>query len=348
MEHEQTIIDVTPTYQDVIPYQPSQEYSLDTLIDEWLEATYTDKSRSERTRDEYSKRMQQLRAILHENGLDLDSREHEEIARIAKQWAQSRAEGSRYANRPIAQSTYNLRLATISSFYTFIQKKQRHDGRQEYPNPIDRIERPRIAAYENAAQPLESDFVRDALASIDRRTAEGKRNYAVLALGLSTGRRASELVNLRARHLTIVGNKIRVFFERCKGGKKKRDLLDEDTTQVILDYLHAVYGEQLQGFKDGAPVWVSFSRRNAGQPMSIHTLYDICEKILHTTKIHTLRHTFAHQAEASGATVSDLQHRLGHATIAQTGTYLLALRSDENPIGAKLASSFGIQALPTK
>jgi integrase len=328
--------------------QMQDEYrpALDSIIEEWLDSVFTSRSRSNRTITEYRKRMESFRQVLQDEGLDLDSPEQERIANLAKQWASSRSELSRYKDQPIAQSTFDLRLATISSFYIFIQEKQKQDGHPEYPNPITRIKRPRIQAYASA-EPLDAEFVAEALANIDRSTREGKRSYAILVLGLRTGRRARELINLRAKHIVFMKSKMRVSFERVKGGKKMKDTLDEDVAAVMLDYLNSVY-PGLKGFTGDAPVWVSFSRRNYMQPMTIHTLYDICEDVLQTTKIHALRHTFAYESEQEGATASDLQHRLGHASIAQVGTYLKAMRSDENPIGEKLTKKFKITRYQSK
>jgi integrase len=66
---------------------------------------------------------------------------------------------------------------------------------------------------------------------------------------------------------------------------------------------------------------------------------------LQTTKIHALRHTFAHESEEEGAKASDIQHRLGHESLNLTGIYLKSLKSDENPIGERLTRRFGIKPL---
>ncbi len=46
--------------------------------------------------------------------------------------------------------------------------------------------------------------------------------------------------------------------------------------------------------------------------------------------------------EDAGAKVSEIQSRLGHASLAATSRYLAALGSAENPYAATLENLFGI------
>ena len=46
--------------------------------------------------------------------------------------------------------------------------------------------------------------------------------------------------------------------------------------------------------------------------------------------------------EYAEAKLSDIQARLGHSSIAKTGEYLVAMRSDENPYCADVAAGLGI------
>ena len=59
----------------------------------------------------------------------------------------------------------------------------------------------------------------------------------ILAVGLATGRRASELLSLRSEHLKITGRKgaqrITLTFAHCKGNKEMRDKLDEVASAVL-------------------------------------------------------------------------------------------------------------------
>jgi integrase len=184
--------------------------------------------------------------------------------------------------------------------------------------------------------------------AIDRSTRQGLRNWCLLAILLQTGRRLSEVVDLRWRHVQVKGDKVTLTFEHCKGGKTMRDTLPAPIATALFEYLGTVYGETR--FLNGkAPLWVSFTRRSAKQgdsalppPLTIRSVANICEKHLGVSKVHITRHTWARTMEDAGAKVSDIQARLGHESLATTGRYLAALRQDDNPQAADIASIFGL------
>ena len=101
----------------------------------------------------------------------------------------------------MSPSTYYLRLAILSSWYTFCQ----HQYKLNIPNPITDVKKRPVQAYA-AAQPLIPESVETGLESINRNSLEGMRDYALLAVGIATGRRASELAGLRGRDVKIQGS----------------------------------------------------------------------------------------------------------------------------------------------
>jgi site-specific recombinase XerD len=62
-----------------------------------------------------------------------------------------------------------------------------------------------------------------------------------------------------------------------------------------------------------------------------------------TTKVHTLRHTFARAMEEAGARVTEIQQRLGHNDLSTTGRYLEALASAKNSHGEAVAEALGVE-----
>jgi integrase/recombinase XerD len=212
------------------------------------------------------------------------------------------------------------------------------------PNPIADVKKRPVQAY-GAAVPIAPEVVEQGLESINRKTLEGLRNYALLAVALYTGRRAHELINLRWQHVKITGPKeqrITLTFH-CKGNKVMRDLLDVETSAVLLEYLYAQYGKNILKLAPGTPLWVSYSRQNRGQAISTKTLSNICAAYLDTSKVHALRHTFAVGMVRSGAPITDLAGRLGHTDIKITQTYTKEIMGDENPYGERLTARFGIK-----
>lgn len=309
-------------------------FTVDSAISEWLEQKHT-RTGSAKTRKAYEETMRSFRDRLQRANLNLLSNPMD-VARVATPWAATRAPESKHSGE-VSAATYNQRLAIISSFYTFLQDTYKI----ECTNPIEDVKKRPVQAYATA-MPIDVDELVDRLASIDRSTIQGKRDYALLAVALSTGRRASELVSLRWRHIHFSGKKVIIHFEECKGGKKMKDQLDSTIASVLIDYLQSVHGSQLSKLAPDTPIWVSFSRQNKGKAITTHTLNDICETYLGTSKIHSLRHTFAVEMEKAGAPLSEIQARLGHEDIRTTSTYMKSVRSAENPYAARLSARFGI------
>lgn len=161
-------------------------------------------------------------------------------------------------------------------------------------------------------------------------------------MALSTGRRLGEIAGLRWSHLHFDGERIRLHFPRAKGGKVVSDTLPLGVSRVLSSYLAELHGPELGRLTPDTPIWVALSRNRPGCPtLSMRTLETICHARL-GIHFHGLRHTFARTMEDAGAKVSDIQGRLGHASLATTGRYLAALRSAENPHADQVAELLGL------
>jgi integrase/recombinase XerD len=333
------------------PYQ----FTIDAAIAEWI-ANKQKRTGSAKTATAYRETMASFRAFLHQAdqagtggpGFDVLSNPID-IARIAALWANIRLATSernkkRLRSGPVAPSTYNQRLAILSSFYTFVQ----HTYKSDIPNPIKDVAKRPVQAYA-AAVPLSEDELAQ-LDDIDRETPAGRRNYAMLAVALATGRRASEITGLHWRHVRITGGrgkqgeqKLTLTFEHCKGDKTMHDELDRDVSAILLDYLSGLYGKQLGVLPGETPLWVSYSRYNAGEPLTAKALARICEKHLGTVKAHTLRHTFVDGMLEAKSPITELAARLGHSSIVVTQRYANRVRGAKNPYAEQVTAFFGLK-----
>jgi site-specific recombinase XerD len=383
---------------------------MDLAIAAWLHAKFQ-RSGSAKTRTAYAATLGGFRAALAMEGLDLDSADPRRcradvdgnlamgavsptpderalasdqasavedraaaraaaIALVAQAYAARPAE-SRYGPRPVAAATANLRLAALSSFYAYATRQDLLRG----PNPIARVERRRVEAYA-AARPLAYDDLRERLAAIDVASDAGLRDYALLLLGLHTGRRVAELAGMHCEHLLIRKRAVEIVWPRCKGGRTMRDELPRggargEAADALVAWVTRLYGNAGErgggsvGPKDNhlgiavvpiapaqpgrppeRPIWVSLARNGtAGHPLTARAIAQLCEKRLGTSKVHTLRHTFARALEDAGAKVSEIQAALGHADLGTTGRYLARLRHGENRHLARLSSLYGLGGL---
>jgi integrase len=301
--------------------------SIDLALAAWLDAKAT-RSGSLRTAGTYHTLISAFRNLLISRGLDLDA-DTALVALLAQAWA---------GNGNPAPATHNQRLAVLSSFYSFARRR----GLLPRENPIERVDRRPVQGYAGA-RPLPYLEVRARLAAIDRTTRAGKRDYALLAVALQTGRRVSELAGVRSGDMSRDGAVLTVIWRRCKGGKSMADTLPPPVGAAVQEYLVTLYGDAWATLPADTPVWVSFARNHShGQALGIQSVADICQRRLGTSKVHALRHTFARAMEDAGAKVSEIQARLGHESLATTGRYLAALRTGENPHAARVAALFGL------
>jgi site-specific recombinase XerD len=171
---------------------------LELAIAAWLNAK-AGRSQSSGTREKYERTLHSYQAALQLVGLDLDSSAPKAMGLVAQEWAARRSPES-YWSGEVAPATFNNRLAIISSFFTFAARRELiPDG-----NPTIYVERRKTQQYARA-QAIAPDTIREALQKIDRNTQQGKRDYALLVLGLSTGRRLSELAGLRCGDVVVAG-----------------------------------------------------------------------------------------------------------------------------------------------
>lgn len=332
-EQELTIYHPNAVIEQRAPAHPS----LDSLIAGWLEEK-TGRTQSQRTHDAYQDTLAAFRHFLQELGLDLDS-PVPYLVSAAKKWAALSAR----PGAEIANSTYNLRLAILSSFYRYWQYAL---PEQEVPNPIARCKRRPVQNYASA-QPLSPGQL-TGFATIKRTGLAGLRDYALLAVALSTGRRASELAALcketadGQQVIRVEGKTVSLYFKRCKGGKKTRDTLLPRVAAAVLAWIKAYYGSYA-AMPKGAPLWPALSHHHQGGAITTQAIADICQKHLGVSKIHSTRHTFAHKMDEANARVTDIAEKMLHNDLGTLQRYLARLRSDQNPYGEQLVALLGLK-----
>jgi site-specific recombinase XerD len=319
--------------QSIIPYHEREHMTLDQCILAWISAK-RGRSDSPKTEKAYRDTLTQFRAMLQSTRRDLDS-DPGIVAPLAQGWAGHSNGGTRRAE--VTPATYNQRLAILSSFYAYAIK----NDVLAY-NPIERVER-RNPHKQYQAQPIATGRVKSGLASIDRSTFAGKRDYALLSVALATGKRLSEVTNIRYGDLQKQGDTCVIAWPRCKGNKRlDPDVLKERTTRALYDYLYAAFGTELGTLANDARIWLSDSDRNRRQPIDTRTVQRVSMKYLGTSKVHATRHTWAVAMMHQNATLAQIGKRLGHSNLKTTSDYLDELSVQENPHAAAIEELFDI------
>lgn len=183
---------------------------------------------------------------------------------------------------------------------------------------------------QTSAQARDANALCTALDDIDGSTLHGVRDYVLLVVGMSTGRCVDELADLRWRDVQVSSQTVMLTWMHTKDDKRLHNTLLAKVGALFIQYLHVIYGTQLDCLVPDAPIWISTSRRNWGTAISTSAIVNICQRRLGTWKIHTLRHTFAHMMTKLSSTEGDVQESLGCSDSATPQHYLKMLQSLDN------------------
>ena len=159
----------------------------------------------------------------------------------------------------------------------------------------------------------------------DRRTLQGKRDYAILLLLLTTGLRKAEICSLKLRDLKTYRNQA-VVDVIGKGKKFRRIPIKNGTLVAIQDYLKAMK----KGASPDYPMFYTLGKHGPyGQrdltPKAVDCLIkSVAKKALIHKRIHphVIRHTFATTLLDKGVDLRTVQGLMGHCHIRTTECYL--------------------------
>ena len=176
----------------------------------------------------------------------------------------------------------------------------------------------------------------------DRRTLQGKRDYAILLTLLTTGLRKAEICNLMVGDLKTYRNQA-VIDVIGKGKKFRRIPLKTETLLAIQDYLKA----NGNGSDPGHPIFNTLGKHGPYQERDLTSkavdclIKSVSKKALIQKRIHphVIRHTFATTLLDNGNDLRTVQALMGHSHIRTTETYLHS--TDDRKVEAIRSLQFG-------
>lgn len=313
-------------------------YSLDDWVAEWLLSSQR-LSESPNTVKHYRETIASFRAALQHAGLDMDG-DANTIVAVANRWGWASWPGrinagkrARGETTTVKASTFRARISAVSSCFEFLVN---HDVIAK--NPMRRIKKPKVWQYDRAPA-LPAEVIAERIAKIDRSTIAGARDHTLLCLGFATCRRRSELMSIRWKDLNFGNGKLIIHFRRCKGGKEKYDEITPVVRDLLLDYLHREYGDDLSHLSPESGVWLSHTDNPAldRRPIGDDWLNRICLNRLGTSKTHTLRRSAAQLMRKYGASLEETMKQLMHENIGTTSRYITEIEEEEtisNPSAA--------------
>jgi integrase/recombinase XerD len=215
--------------------------------------------------------------------------------------------------------TRNHRLAALKSFAKMIrfmhpQYRERADTVLNIPQK--RYQR-RLIGF------LYHDEILQVFNSVDLRSKEGFRDYALLHLLFDSGARASEITalnldyfNPRQKSLAILG----------KGDRFRLIDLENKTSELLQVYIKKYRRDPKPPYRHR----IFISQR--GEELTRHGIYRTCRKYLSKTlphkrlininPVHSFRHARAVDLLHRGRDITEIKNRLGHDNIQSTMVYL--------------------------
>ena len=240
--------------------------------------------------------------------------------------------------RGLAESTVQLRVSGVSSFYRYAADE---GGVGAVDNPAGgRSLRRRVEPYGKAGW-LSAEEARALLAAIDRSTARGLRDFALLAGYLLLGRRNSEWRGVRWGDLENRGAQ---GWQYRWSGKGKQDQRADLPAPVIAAVCAALYAA---GRALGPEDFVFEGQ--AGRPIDASTARAIVKRSARLAgldprrvRVHTLRHTAAMLRKQAGCGLEEIMAQLGHSTLAITQIYLHSLEGRKDSSWGTVAQMLGL------
>lgn len=321
---------------------------IDETIEKWLKAKCditNDPTASKRTYAAYLATIKEFRTFANNHAarqgvydLGLLDPRWQYLKEAAQDFLSYSKEG-----RVVSVSTRNQRRAILSSFYTYTNVMG------IYPLNPARMTKHSQGEKKHAAMPIDAQDIEQGFDKIDYDTLTGKRDAALLALALTTGRRVSEIANLTWEDIRKEDGQIVAHF-LCKGNKPMRNALAGETLALLNDYRVALEVETTKRHKpitSTSAVFVSFSDRNFGGKLTIQAIGRIAKEILGESRFHATRHTFALDLDKQEVPLREISELLGHSNIKITGDYLKEKRTPTPAHAANLEKRFGIRARKT-
>lgn len=211
-----------------------------------------------------------------------------------------------------------------------------------YPNVATRVKGAKLDNREHKKDYLTGKQAQQLLGAIDRSTLKGKRDYAILAVMLTTGLRTISIIRANVGDMRVSGHGA-VLYYQGKGRSERAEYvkLAEPVELALREYLAA------RGEHDAkAPLFASTANLNNGGRLTTRTISKLAKAsfaaiglISDRITAHSLRHTAATLNLLNGGSLAETQQLLGHQNINTTMIYSHALERANNESENRIAQA---------
>lgn len=254
------------------------------------------------------------------------------VTRPTRETVLAYREHLRQGRKPATVQNY---LAAVRLFFQWTEQEGL------YPDVARHVKGPKIDRLHKKDY-LTAPQVQKLLGSIDRSTLGGLRDYAMIALMVTTGLRTVSVARAELGDLRPAGEWAALYYQG-KGREEKAEYVKLATPveEAIWAYLSA------RGEGDpGAPLFGSLANRNPGGAMTTRSVSRAVKDRLLGAGLcsdrltaHSLRHTAATLNLLGGGTVEETQQLLGHSSVDTTLIYSHALERAGNHSEQRIANA---------
>lgn len=215
-------------------------------------------------------------------------------------------------------ATVNRKLASIRSFYNYLQAKGAVSS-----NPTQNIRSPKIERKSLEYLTLEEV---DRLLALPDKSVRGLRDQAILELLYATGIRVTELIEADVEDINL-----RMGFITCAGEQSKARIIPigRPARAALEDYIYDARKHLLKEGQEETALFVNYY----GQRITRQGLWKILKEygrqagLEHKLTPNIIRNSFAVHMIQNGADLKSLQELLGHEDISATQIYLTVTKN---------------------
>ncbi len=305
----------------LVPMSPApvSPVSVSPLFDRWI--AYLDAP--QKTVDTYNRNLRQFAGWIAARGITQPKREDVISYRT---WLIGTG------HKPTTVQSY---MSAVKLFFAWTEAEGL------YPNVAERVKGQKLDD-EHKKDPLTVGQIKNLLSGLDTETEQGARDYAILALMVTTGLRTISVAAADVGDLRTVGD-CSVLFYLCKGHDEKAVYvkLAPPVETAIRHYL------SMRGKTEStAPLFASCAQQNRGKRMTTRSISRIAKGHMvesgldderHTA--HSLRHTAATLNLLNGGSLEETKQLLNHKNVTTTMIYVKELERMKNESEKRIAAA---------
>lgn len=236
-------------------------------------------------------------------------------------------------------ATIHKKVVIIKAFFSFLIRE-----RELAENPIESVETPPCPP-PGKPRGLTPDDARNFFAKINGHSMATLRDRAIFLLMAASGLRISEVCGLSVQDVGDADEKDWKSLRVLGKGQKERVIhVSPEVWAVVMSYLQRRPTE----LTENSPLFAGVKRAKpiktmaADHRLSVSSVYARFKRFAKKAGLstdfspHSLRHWFACEADASGASVEAIRLALGHAGLGTTQKYLNRVRRGINEAFAKV------------